>query len=106
MDARHKKPGHLEQADGPFADERNVEVARPPTCRIERRVIVPAMSRDGAAPQHNRCAGRDRLLDLVAERSKQLGPAVKRESENVGALFVFGRSVLFAQLRPPLRMGS
>src|SRR5438876_2428022 len=110
MDARDEKARQLEQTDRAIADERDVEVARPRTFGIERRLIAPAISGERAAAQHNRRPWRNRFFDRRAERSEQFGPAAKCEPDDVVALLLLGRLVLFAQrrppLRPPLRMGS
>ena len=47
--------------------KRHVEIARAGTVRIERRAIVPTITGDGAAAQHDDGARRHDVLDRAAE---------------------------------------
>src|SRR5580765_5825718 len=99
MKAGNEKPGWLEERNRLLTDQRQVEVARPRTLRIERRAVLPAMPRDRAAAKHDARSIGNLLPDHAAELLEPLGVAAEGETQDIGAFLLVGQAALAIVLR-------
>src|SRR4029434_3450946 len=86
VDAWNEKAGHGEEADRLIANQRHVQIARPRSVRVERRIVLEAPARDRAAAQDNPRVGRDLLAQNAKEVVGPLFVAAKREPYDVRPL--------------------
>jgi ferredoxin len=94
MDAGHEKTGGLEKRDGLVSNKRQVQIARARTIGIKRRSVLPPLTSDCAAAQHDSRAFRDFLPDQAAELFESLVVAAKGEPQHIGPFLLFGESAL------------
>src|SRR5438105_697752 len=94
MDARHEEPGDGEELQRLVSDEREVEIAGARAVGVERRAVLPSLAGDGAAPEHDRGAGRRHFPDLRDEPIELRPVAIERETDDIVALRRFGDAAL------------
>ena len=91
MHAGNEEAGHRKQADRLITDERQVEVAGPRAICVERGTVLPSLTGDGAAAQHNAGAGRNVLAQHAQELGESFLVVAEREAQDVRALLLVGQ---------------
>src|SRR6266545_1826683 len=94
MDVWNEESGDGEVLDDFRADQREVQIARAAPLGVKRRMIVPPVTGDGAAAQHDGRARRNRSLDLPAEGIEEAVVAVEREPDDVVAFVLLAEAAL------------
>ena len=94
VDAGDEVAARLEERQRAVAHQREIEIARAGALGVERRVVLPALAGDGAAPQDDRGSRRHHFFDRAAELVEKRLLSVERQANHVLALLLLGQPSL------------